>query len=373
MNLGELSKVVIPSQETGMGKRLRLSEKGTPRALFQKDVIRVGTFHADGKKFTVTPETLDHWERTFASMSKAGVKVPIPSEHTFDPEKNLGWVKSLKRDGDRLVMQAEIIGHQAIEMAERNDVSIYATKDFTDGSGNTYTWPIRHVAMTPTPVVPGLNGFVRIAASQAGASGEDAPVASTKENSTMPLDVKKIAKNVGIEAEVTEDTFAASLTTFVTGLTTKATDAAKKITDLEGELQLSKNRVLELEKTKNPGAPDPTILRLSGQNRNLKIESLLKEGKITPASAKQLKETWIGKDNSALKLSFGESGDKLFDETMEAFEQIDVIALGERMLQNAGAIESPLDEETTKAQQKEVSEIRASMRKYAGLKPKKTA
>ena len=45
-----------------------------------------------------------------------------------------------------------------------SQVSIHVPPQFTDGLGRTYVRPIRHVAITDYPVIPGLGRFEALAA-----------------------------------------------------------------------------------------------------------------------------------------------------------------------------------------------------------------
>lgn len=107
---------------------------------------------------------LDHWAMIFSQMKVNGVKVPVPSGHTNDSEKNRGWVEDIFRDGDSLFGIVALVG-DGIRLAGTNDVSIYSQSEYTDGNGNRYQWPILHVALCTDPVVPGLRGFEALAAS----------------------------------------------------------------------------------------------------------------------------------------------------------------------------------------------------------------
>ncbi len=139
---------------------------GQPVRRFLKELIKAGHYvkEADGLEFDVTPMLLEHWAATFARMRANGLNVPVPSGHTHDGAANRGWVRHLFRAGDSLYGVVDLVG-DGIPMAATNDVSIYAVPEFTDGHGNRYRWPILHVALCTDPVVPGLGGFLPIAAA----------------------------------------------------------------------------------------------------------------------------------------------------------------------------------------------------------------
>ena len=149
---------------------------GQPVRRFLKELIKAGHYvkESDGLEFNVTPALLEHWAATFARMRANGLNVPVPSGHTHDGAANRGWVRHLFRAGDSLYGVVDLVG-DGIPMAATNDVSIYAVPEFTDGHGNRYQWPILHVALCTDPVVPGLGGFLPIAAAL-DSPPADAPV-----------------------------------------------------------------------------------------------------------------------------------------------------------------------------------------------------
>ena len=150
-----------PARAVAKGRRVA----GQPVRRFLKELIKAGHYvkESDGLEFDVTPALIEHWAATFARMRANGLNVPVPSGHTHDGAANRGWVRHLFRAGDSLYGVVDLVG-DGIPMAATNDVSIYAVPEFTDGHGNRYRWPILHVALCTDPVVPGLGGFLPIAA-----------------------------------------------------------------------------------------------------------------------------------------------------------------------------------------------------------------
>jgi len=141
--------------------------KGTSRALglerFEKELIRVGTFTHPEKKFTlkVTPERLAEWSRRFYSMKAAGIKVPVPYGHSYDPRDNAGFVEEMWVEEGRLMglLNVPRTDDAARLGATVADVSVSVNPDFADASGTRYGEVIEHVAMTNYPVVPAQENF----------------------------------------------------------------------------------------------------------------------------------------------------------------------------------------------------------------------
>ena len=95
------------------------------------------------------------------------IPVPVPSGTHFqvDGEHNRGNIIGLSNDGKSLWATVELIGKDAPRIAASNSVSIYAEPEWKDTYGNKYQWPIRHLLLTPDPRIPGLKGFMPIAAN----------------------------------------------------------------------------------------------------------------------------------------------------------------------------------------------------------------
>jgi len=141
---------------------------GEPVFRFRVEAIRCGNYlTADGEAFEVTPATLKHWSDTFQEFKDRKIPVPVPSGTHFqvDGEHNRGSVIGLTSDGKSLWADVELIGKDAPRIAASNGVSIYAEPEWQDTHGNKYQWPIRHVLLTPDPRIPGLKGFMPIAAN----------------------------------------------------------------------------------------------------------------------------------------------------------------------------------------------------------------
>ena len=141
---------------------------GEPLFRFRVEAIRCGNYlTADDEPFEVTPVTLKHWADTFQEFKGRKIPVPVPSgTHVqVDGEHNRGHVVGLQSDGKSLWATVELIGKDAPRIAASNSVSIYAEPEWKDTYGNTYQWPIRHLLLTPDPRIPGLKGFMPIAAN----------------------------------------------------------------------------------------------------------------------------------------------------------------------------------------------------------------
>ncbi len=283
---------------------------GVPSQLFRKEVIRVGHFvkDEDGIEFEVTPGLLKHWKTTFDQMKAGGVDVPIPAGHTDDPENNHGFVRDMFVEGNSLYNIMELIGEGSIDLAKRNHVSVYVPPKFVDGKGNVYKRPILHVALTPNPVIPGLGNWEAVAASFSLKGKE--------------MNWKEVQEGLGIEDEMTDETAGKLILTRFKGLKEK-----------QEELQLAFD---ELKKVSEKGdengkppvvKPDPMLVKLSIENRLMKLNGLVEAARITPAVRDKLEEQYASEESLTLTLSRG--GDN-FDTLVAALAENNPVELAEK-------------------------------------------
>lgn len=134
---------------------------------FWKELIREGRWVNAGAGFTlqVDRDRLDAWRDRFDAMRDAGIRVPVPWGHSYDPRDNAGFLEELElRDGAlwgllNLPMpdDADRVG----KTVEAVSVSIHPS--FVDGTGREWGEVIEHVALTNYPIVTEQADFVRAA------------------------------------------------------------------------------------------------------------------------------------------------------------------------------------------------------------------
>lgn len=344
---------------------------GQPVRRFRKELIRAGRYHkeADGLDFEVTGHSLDHWAATFSAMDAAGVKVPVPSGHSNDPEDNRGWLVDAYRDGDALVGVIDLVGDSGIALAGTSDVSIYSPGEWTDGKGTTYKRPIRHVALCTDPVIPGLSGFVPIAASL-GATPDNVPVltlsATHKESTSM--DLKKIQAALGIEQELTDENAGDLILSAVGDMTKKRSELEASGVTLVAKVDALNKKLADAGKA--PAEPDPLMLSLANDNCKIKFDGLVEAGKITPAVRDGLQKLFVGDDGASLKLSLSSGqGMRQIDGLVAVLQQNDPVKLGEKtgmQLTELNLSQQP----DQKADEKKKNAVRDSMRAMIGVTAK---
>lgn len=300
---------------------VRTDENGVKIQRFSKDLIRAGDWvkASTGQRFKIDAKWMNDRVAEFGRMKANGVRVPVPAGHTNDPESNRGYLEDLWVDGDTLMGAIDLIGEKAIALASTCEVSIYVPEKITDGKGNEYTQPIEHVALVTDPVISGQQKFVPIAASRGG-SVNNVPVCRlSMGDSTMKW--QDLCAALGISAEGLDDTTGpAAVVKKIGELAEKNKTLAKDASDAKAALAASRNKP----------DPDPVVLRLARENRDMKLNRLVETGKITPAVKAKLAGCFIGEADANLKLSLDADNDGRFCAVIEALGENDPVKLQEQ-------------------------------------------
>lgn len=131
---------------------------------FWKELIREGRWVNARAGFTleVDRERLGRWAERFAEMAAAGIRVPVPWGHSYDPRDNAGFVEAVEVRGGALWGLLDVPGRDDAERLGRTvrGVSVSINPHFVDGAGRDWGEVIEHVALTNYPVVAGQGGFV---------------------------------------------------------------------------------------------------------------------------------------------------------------------------------------------------------------------
>ncbi len=134
---------------------------------FWKELIREGRWINVGAGFTlqVDDDRLGRWERNFREMADAGIRVPVPWGHSYDPRDNAGFVEEIElRDGSLWGLLNVPHEDDAGKVGSTvRAVSVSINPDFVDGSGRRWGEVIEHVALTNYPVVSKQENFIQAA------------------------------------------------------------------------------------------------------------------------------------------------------------------------------------------------------------------
>lgn len=292
----------------------QMSKDGKNR--FRKELIYVGDFTIprEGEeplRFSVDKAMLDHWVTTFAEMKADGIDVPAPKEHTTDPELRRGTMVDIElaindKGLDAVFGIFEFKDESAEQLAKSTNVSVFVPPVF-EQNDKTYVRPIRHVALTDYPAIPGLEKFEAVAASLV-------PFKEPIEMSVM----SDLAGKLGINVE-DEDKAAGLIVETVKSLRTK-------ITELEKAVKENPPKKKEEDRPKIAAS----LLTLGRESRQHKLAALVDAGKILPAVKDKLAIQYCSDETIAASLADGAAPDG-FDATIAALCENDaVISLSEK-------------------------------------------
>lgn len=109
-------------------------------------------------------EFLDRTVEQFKKFQQVGIRVPLFKTHVEDPDNDRGTVRDVMvkqndDDVDSLFIRVKFNDEKARDQGLHNDVSAMCPARFVDAKGNHYEYPLRHVALTSMPVVPGLKSW----------------------------------------------------------------------------------------------------------------------------------------------------------------------------------------------------------------------
>lgn len=280
----------------------KLDDSDPAKLRYWKEAIYEGSFQKriDSKAvpFKITRDTIDHLVETYRKFTENGNEVPHFCSHVESSENRLGTIVDVKAENDSkgryaLFTLIEFNGEEAAAIGLANQVSVYIPPEYEDGKGNVYEWPLKHLASTPNPGIPGLDPYVALAASN------DFVLSLAVE---YPMD--EILKALGIDPP---DEGAD-----VTALVLKAIeDMQKKMSSMSDS---------EEEETPPVEAGDKPAVEMSlptividqiSSSRSREVDSLVKSRTVTPAHADELRAQYCS--SKAVGLALSNDGGDGFD------------------------------------------------------------
>jgi len=214
---------------------------GLPIHFKWQDAAIAGQWKHPTKGFTLSIDNarIDKWVKGIELARSNGVDLPIVKDHKETADSTLGYIYGARQNNGRLELLNGYIGDDALKIAQRNKLSIGIDPNFKDSHGTSYGEAIRHVAVTPIPVIHGQQGF--LAASRDGQQEPEYLIPVAKETNDMTLtdeQRKEICDVLGVE-HVDDDAAISLLTATVTDLQTECLtlsaakdEATKQITEL---------------------------------------------------------------------------------------------------------------------------------------------
>lgn len=160
----------------GLEQPVELASSSTGARRYRKQLIYEGELlkRQPGKSdqvIKVPGSRIDHWAFAMKDFIRDGVEIPMPKGHTDDPELKRAEIVDVEvaLDGKgrkSLYGVYTFTSPEAEQSLRSSDVSVYSPPTYTNPvTKKQYDWPIRHVAFTNYPVVPGLEKAQAIAMS----------------------------------------------------------------------------------------------------------------------------------------------------------------------------------------------------------------
>jgi phage gp46-like protein len=272
------------------GRAGELALDGTNR--FWKELIRVGRWvnTQAGFALEVDGERLAAWKGRFGAMLDAGIRVPVPWGHSYDPRDNAGFVEQLELRDDALwgllcipdPQDAEKVGHTVA------GVSVSINPNFVDGTGREWGEVIEHVALTNYPVVTDQANFIQAAVD----GGSRRAIALELTTDAESVGLVELARQIGIEGDLDESGAAAAI--------------RQRFDELTAELEALRAELVELRAPEDDGnvgeaddadTPDARsqelqarLCRLERERADKEIDEAMRQGKFTRPAAEALRQ-----------------------------------------------------------------------------------
>jgi hypothetical protein len=294
---------------------------------YRKELARSGTYTTQGRTFEITPALLGHWVKTFAEMQAAGHTVPVPVEHTTNPEANRGQVLSVEIEnndtgGVSLFGIIEFRDEDAARLAKTAQVSVFSPAKWEDGKGREFSRPLRHVAITDYPVIPGLAPFAIVASLTFGEHIMGLRELLAKHKITVADDATDEQMMTALDAALAKAAKPADPPKPPTSAADPPTPPAKTAEELEEE-----RRKKEAEAA--PAPVSASLVKILGENRTTKLDALVHSGRISPAVRDKFAAQYCNGD--ALTLSLSTEAEDGFDSLVETLKLNPVaLSLGEK-------------------------------------------
>jgi len=274
--------------------------------LFEKELLPVSTYHKHDEStgevisFDIDKKFLDHVVEETKRMHADGVPTKLYLNHIRDASKRRGnvtdvFIKKNEKGVDSLFAKIKFADDVAKTEGLRNDVSVSIPKVVFSGSGKQFRFSLEHVAITSNPVVPGLEGYVAISASFEPQSGAN---------------MKAILSALGLEASDDAKKDEAAALGAIKKLKSGGkgdTPPAKKDDDKKGPPDLSFK------------LPKAYLAELTS-SRTRRVDTLVKDNKISPAERDRLVEKYCNNERVSLDMS-QDDAESAFDDLMLSHER----------------------------------------------------
>lgn len=292
---------------------------GADPLLWEKECLPVGRtvkWMGDDKEVLdadIKLSFLQQLVRNFQKFKEVGVRVPFFKTHVEDPDNDRGTVEKVlvKKNAngvDSLFSWVRFHNEKARDNAINCDVSVLCPPKFVDGKGNSYLYPMRHLAGTSKPVVPGLAPFTPVVLSFDTTTG-------LMQGNPM----EKVAAILGLDPTADE----ATIVTALTALRDAYVQAGGDLAALTGAGAGAGTPAGAGAGLSFSGVIPPVMVNQMKRARESQIDSLISERVLSPALADNLKKRFCSPDavTADLRLSDGD-GETEFDRQLDIIKQV---------------------------------------------------
>ena len=312
------------------------NDQGQPTRRYKKDIIHSGHYQHPKEEWEldVDQKRMDKWIDTFHKMKANGVDVEIVRDHSDKADDVLGYTVDVFREGDKLIAIPEMIGQESIDLAERvKNVSVLIDRDFTDGTGTHYGEAITHISIVQSPVVPGQEKFLPIAASRGGATNRIPYLyLGVKKMSTL---LETLTELIGAGDALTDETAEGLVKSYFEGSAKVYDDLTAQVESLTADIKKLKAEADKVtEPAPNPVEMDEDTAEQAAEAADQRLSMLVQQGKITPAVQIKLSAVLLGETGKrnvmALSIKGQSSKKSLTTQILDALKDNDIIKLGEQ-------------------------------------------
>jgi hypothetical protein len=331
---------------------------GSPASYFWKDMIHTGNYVHPAKNFSlaVDQDRLGRWADIGGKLLSGGVAVPINCDHSDAARDVVGYVKQFKLDGDRLLGLCQFIGDDAALMAARNLVSVGIDPDFTDGQGRLWGEAIVHLALTPVPVVPDQDQFVKMPDAENQVPND--------EETALACTAQQFQK---LQALVGDDVSADYCVSRIIEQWESAAETTEPSSvDLQAELAAARQEIFQLSSRVPPTMPAEVQTALA-ESAAAKFDLAVERGTVSPGVRDQLVALLVQSADAkpnliALSRVSTSGGDRcLAMAVADALLDNEPVSLGERTGLQAMPRQIPGDESSP------IDQLRSYMTKIASV------
>ena len=324
-------------------------------AKFLKDIAAFGSYQhpVHGWSLDIDGPRMDKWLAAFGAMKADGVKVPIYTSHKGTTENCLGYCNDMFRGGpealkahpelaalpadkapvdpNRLYAIHEFPDGSSAALANRvGQVSVLIDKHYKPGNGKDYGESIRHVAVTPEPIVRGQNPFVGLCAAgcQKGLSEDWAD----EDVFVLALDDGGRDQNPGKGTKaMLSDKELSTLKEMLPEADRAGVTAENAVEKAAGRLLALSN---ELAASHERFEMDGDVAGELSAAHDLRLSALVTAGKLSPAAKAALKPVLLGDDKNpniyALSRKATGTPVSIAHAILDALEQNETVPLGEK-------------------------------------------